>query len=113
MKLLLVLIALLQTPAPAPPQADALLQQAVELQQAGDLLGAIAAYERALKIEPANPGARSNLGAALVRLGRYDEAIDEYRRAIEGDPSNPSFRFNLALAFYKAARIQEETAGTR
>jgi Flp pilus assembly protein TadD len=89
----LVLCALIQQPPSTQPSGTAsgtpsgqpnaatLLAQAVELHQAGDILGAIAAYEAALKLEPENAGAHSNLGAALVRLGRYDQAITHYRKA--------------------------------
>jgi tetratricopeptide (TPR) repeat protein len=93
------------TPQPKPPEADVLLQQAVELQQAGDVLGAIAAYEAALKLEPHNAGAHSNLGAALVRLGRYDDGIKHYLEALGQEPANVTFRLNLALAFYKSGQV--------
>ncbi len=92
-------------PELAPPYAQTLLAQAVELHQAGDILGAIAAYEAALKLEPENAGAHSNLGAALVRLGRYDQAITHYRKAMAIDPANGLFQFNLALAEYKSGDI--------
>jgi protein O-GlcNAc transferase len=85
-----------------PADAETLLAQAVELHQAGDILGAIAAYEAALKLQPDNAGAHSNLGAALVRLGRYDEGVTHYQRALALDPANTLFRFNLALALYKS-----------
>ena len=90
---------------PQRPGADTLLAQAVELHQAGDILGAIAAYESALKLQPDNAGAHSNLGAALVRLGRYDAAVEHYRRALSLDPANLGFRFNLGLGYYKAGDI--------
>jgi tetratricopeptide (TPR) repeat protein len=105
--LALLLSLMLQQPVsppprtPQPPDANTLLAQAVELHQAGDYLGAIAAYESALKLQPDNAGAHSNLGAALVRLGRYDEAITHYQRALAIEPANAAFRFNLALAYYK------------
>ena len=91
----------------APPTAEVLFQQALELQQAGDVLGAIQAYLASLNLEPDNPGAHSNLGAAYVRLGRYDEAVPQYLRALELEPDNATFRFNLALAYYKSARIPD------
>jgi tetratricopeptide (TPR) repeat protein len=92
---------------PKPPEAETLLQQAVELHQAGDILGAIANYEAYLKVEPGNPGVRSNLGAALVRLGRYEEGIAEYRKALAAEPQNADFRFNLGLALYKAGQAAD------
>jgi tetratricopeptide (TPR) repeat protein len=90
---------------PQKPTAESLFQQALELHQAGDIIGAIAAYQASLNLNPDNPGAHSNLGAAYVKLGRYDEAIKEYRTAVEGDPKNATFLFNLGLAYYKSAQI--------
>ena len=108
-----VTLALLATTAPAMaqpklgtrPTAESFFQQALELHQAGDIIGAIAAYQASLNLNPDNPGAHSNLGAAYVRLGRYDEAIKEYRSAVYADPKNVAFQFNLALAFYKSAQV--------
>ena len=68
------------------PTAESFFQQALELHQAGDIIGAIAAYQASLNLNPDNPGAHSNLGAAYVRLGRYDEAIKEYRTAVDARP---------------------------
>ena len=82
------------------------MAQAVQLHEAGDLLGAVDAYTAALRIQPDHPGVRSNLGAAYVKLGKYDEAIEQYRAAIRVD-DKPAFRFNLALAYYKAARLPD------
>ena len=92
---------------PKAPDADALLAQAVQLHEAGDLFGAVTNYEAYLKTNPDNAGARSNLGAAYVRLGRLPEGIAEYRKALALDPASPTYRFNLALALYKAARYAE------
>src|SRR5207249_2289826 len=81
--------ALAQTPAapvPAPLTAEESFAKGVQLQQSGDVLGAIEAYQDALGKEPQRIDARSNLGAAYVRLGRYEEAVREYRRALEVDP---------------------------
>ena len=74
---------------PKAPDADALLAQAVQLHQAGDLYGAVENYEAYLKTNPDNAGARSNLGAAYVRLGRLPEGIAEYRKALALDPAQP------------------------
>jgi tetratricopeptide (TPR) repeat protein len=84
-----------------------LFTRAVELQQAGDLLGAIDTYKTALTIFPDNPDALSNLGAAYVRLGQYDDGIKQYEAALKADPVNTVVRLNLALAYYKSARPQE------
>lgn len=93
-----------------PDEVDALLARAVSLHQGGDILGAIDAYETLLERAPERADARSNLGAALVHLGRYEEAIEQYRLALEQVGQNPTIRFNLGLAFYKAARFPEAAA---
>ena len=92
---------------PKAPDADTILAQAVQLHQAGDLVGAITNYEAYLKTEPNNAGVRSNLGAAYVRLGRLADGVTEYRKALAIDPGNPTFRFNLALALYKGGKFAE------
>ncbi len=92
---------------PKAPGADTILAQAVELHQAGDLLGAATNYEAYLKVDPNNAGVRSNLGAAYVRLGRLVEGVAEYRKALAIEPANPTYRFNLALAFYKVAKYPD------
>ncbi|HUL80365.1 MAG TPA: tetratricopeptide repeat protein [Vicinamibacteria bacterium] len=102
-----------QAPAPAPSAAaassdlQALVNRAFALHQAGDVEGAVQAYEEAIRLGADGPVVRSNLGAALARLGRYDEAIEEYRRALAADGANVAIRRNLALAYYKAGRMSE------
>ena len=87
-------------------------RQAVELQRSGNLTAAVAAYRAFLEQNPARFDARSNLGAALSQLGRYDEAIREYQQDLAGAPPEiaPRLRQNLAIAFYKSGRL-EEAAG--
>lgn len=106
--LVLVILAALPTRAQQPPapDADRLLARAMELHQAGDILGAMEAYEEVLKLAPDRADARSNLGAVYARLGRYEDATRQYRLALSaGD--DPKIRFNLGLALYKSARLSE------
>jgi tetratricopeptide (TPR) repeat protein len=90
-----------------PREFDTLVARAVELHEAGDIIGAIDGYTAALKLQPNHPGVHSNLGAAYVRLGKYDEAIEQYREALRLDTTNQAARFNLGLAYYKAARLPD------
>ncbi len=94
-------LALAQQPA---PDFDRLFARAMDLHQAGDILGAIDTYKAALTLQPERADALSNLGAAYVRLGQFDDAIAQYEAALNVDPANPSVRLNLALAYYKSAR---------
>jgi tetratricopeptide (TPR) repeat protein len=83
---------------------ERLFVRALELQRAGDLLGAIDNYKAALVISPDRPDALSNLGAAYVQLGQFDDAVAQYQLALKVDPANATARMNLALAYYKSAR---------
>jgi tetratricopeptide (TPR) repeat protein len=109
-RLALLLALLIAAPSLAEAQnnadAEKLLARAIELHQAGDILGAIDSYKAALAIAPDRGDALSNLGAAYVRLGQFDDAIAQYNRALKNDPTNTSIRLNLALAYYKSARPQ-------
>jgi tetratricopeptide (TPR) repeat protein len=110
--LILALLVLFTTSAAhAQDQREAdyerLFTRALELHQAGDILGAVDTYKAALTISPDRPDALSNLGAAYVRLGQYDDAIEQYEAALRADPDGTAIRLNLALAYYKSARPAE------
>ncbi len=59
----------------------------------------LALYRRALLAEPTRLEARNNLGNALLRMGKIDEAIAEYRQALRLDPAYANAYFNLGNAF--------------
>jgi tetratricopeptide (TPR) repeat protein len=106
---LLVLGLLLATSLAAQtnPSPEELLRHAVELQQAGDMEGAVQGYRKFLAVQPDEVAAYSNLGVLLAHMGRYDEAATEYNRALELAPGNSGILLNLGLAYYKAGRIPE------
>ncbi len=112
-RFLTFLLVLLSIAAPAHAQAqrapdfEQLFARALELHQAGDVLGAIDTYKAALTISPDRADALSNLGAAYVRLGQYDDAVRQYEAALKSDPLSSAVRLNLALAYYKSARPNE------
>src|SRR5262245_33349605 len=97
-----------QPTRPAPrgdENPERILERAYQLHQSGDIEGAIREYQAYLTQRPERVDARSNLGAALARLGRYADAIEQYKRALALDGRNQAIRFNLAVAYYKTARI--------
>src|SRR5579864_6674539 len=77
-----------------------LFRDALAAQQQGDDVLAIRKYREILKRYPDSVEVRANLGAALAKLNRYDEAIEQYRAAL-AKKDNASLRLNLALAYYK------------
>jgi len=92
------------------PTYEQLFNRALELQQAGDMLGAIDTYKAALTLSPDRADALTNLGAAYVRLGQFDDAIKQYDAALKADPASTAARLNLALAYYKSARPNQAIA---
>ena len=54
----------------------------------GSLDQAIAAYRRAVEIDPGLGLGHFNLGIALIRAQRYQEALPHARRAVEFSPDN-------------------------
>ena len=85
---------------------EQLFRDAVAAQQHGDDALAVGKYRELLKRYPDAIEVRANLGAALAKLGRYDEAIEQYR-AVLARKDNADLRFNLALAYYKLGRLPE------
>jgi tetratricopeptide (TPR) repeat protein len=91
------------------PAARCDFDAALRLHQAGDLEAAAVGYQACLATDPGRVEARSNLGAVLVKLGRYEQAVGQYREAMKSASPEvaPRLRFNLALAYYKSNQIPE------
>ncbi len=105
----LLFFLLLAAVAQAQDTTPQLFARAAEAFRAGDFEAAVRGYRAVLAAEPANFPARSNLGGALVRLGRYTDAITEYRAALDlaPAPAIAPVRLNLGLAYYKSSQIEE------
>ena len=86
---------------------ERILQQAIQLHQAGKAEEAIPQYRAYLKLRPDATDARSNLGAALAATGRYEQAITEYQTALKQRPGDARIHMNLALARYKLGMVGE------
>ena len=59
---------------------------------AGNFAGAIEHNEAAIAIEPGLIGVDYNLGVALERVGRVEEALRAYERAVARDPADGEAR---------------------
>lgn len=96
-----VILLLFRVCAAQQADPEQLFREAVAAQERGDDDLAARKYRELLKLRPDVIEARANLGAALVRLGKFDEAIAQYRTALTKDAGNRAIRLNLALACYK------------
>jgi tetratricopeptide (TPR) repeat protein len=52
----------------------------------------------------------TNLGAALLKTGRYDEALHHLTRAVELNPQSAMSQFNLGLVYALKGRSAEALA---
>ncbi|NNE43917.1 MAG: tetratricopeptide repeat protein, partial [Gemmatimonadetes bacterium] len=75
----------------------------LEYHRAGRHDEALAAFDRAIALNPTYALPHTNRGLALARLGRIPEAVRAFETAVELDPANPGLRLNLGNG-YRAAR---------
>jgi Flp pilus assembly protein TadD len=63
-----------------------------------------------LELSPEHPEAHNNLGNALVRKGRLDEAISEFSATLDLDPLHANAHANLGVALAQTGKIPEGIA---
>lgn len=81
--------------------------RALQLQQAGQLLEAEAAYRKAMAMNPNVALLYSNLGVVVYTLGRVDESIPLYKKAIKLDPQLSLAYNNLGVSLSAMSRLEE------
>jgi tetratricopeptide (TPR) repeat protein len=103
--------------APAPPVAEAAFVGSGTAgslaYEEGEYERAVALYQDAVKKNPDDAEAWSNLGQVLVRLGRTADAIPNFERAISILPGRWAYHFNLARAYGLLNRWDEAVASYR
>jgi len=70
-----------------------------------DLQGAVSTLETAVRVDPKQSQGHNMLGAALMRVGRGQEAIGQFETALRADTANVNARDNVVLALIKAGRV--------
>lgn len=74
---------------------------------AGDAVGAIAAYARALAANRGDARSAMNLSHALAACGNHDAALQWMRHAHAIDPANPVLEMNLGAIHHGRGEIDE------
>src|SRR5205807_8446039 len=77
---------------------------------AGDLDGALQAFERAVAAAPRSAVARSKLGLTYVHKQRWDDAAAEFSRAIQLDPTYAPAYSNLGNVYRERGQIDQAIA---
>jgi tetratricopeptide (TPR) repeat protein/CHAT domain-containing protein len=92
-------------------EAEAWFERGNEQYEAGDFVGAIASYDKAVKIKPDLYEAWNRRGVVLCdELQRYEEALTSFDKAIEFKPDNDSAWYNRGIALVKLGRHEEAIA---
>ena len=68
---------------------------------------AISALNQAIKLDPANPNLRLNLGGLYYALKNYDEAIRFFQQAVDIKPNFANGYYNLAAAYREKGDFQK------
>jgi TolB-like protein/DNA-binding winged helix-turn-helix (wHTH) protein/Tfp pilus assembly protein PilF len=99
--------------------SDAALRLAPSLAQSHDIAamhafwyawdwdGAEQAYQRAIRLNPNEPGALHDHGWLLITQGKFDEGSAEIRRAQELDPVSPRANVHVAWAYIYSRRYED------
>lgn len=91
-------------------EAEAWFNQGNKQYEAGDFEGAIASYDKAIKIKPTLEEGWYNRGLALASLGQYEEAIASFDKATETKPNDYQVWYNRGLALDNLGRYEEAIA---
>ena len=90
---------------PEAPQPDYML--GLIARSTGRMEEAIAAFARAQRMDPADPGTAVNLGQLYRQERKHQEAIAEFRRALDVAPYNATAAYGLANSLLLAGRGDE------
>ena len=93
--------------APQQREADIWFGKGTAALSAGRTDEAIAAFQKATRLEPDWARAHHNLGFAYDKAGRDEEAAGSYRLAILLDPSEPETHNNLGGVYVKLDRYED------
>jgi len=92
-------------------EATSQCRMANELYQQGRYSEALAAYDRAIELNPDYPAALNNQGVALLALREPARALECFERAVGFQPAFAEALYNRANALTELKRIPEALAG--
>ena len=94
-----VLISL-AVPANAQESLPQIEARAAERKAHGDAAGALAAWQKAARLDPKSARIEDEIGFLLAVLQRPDEAIRHFERAIQLDAHLPAAQYHLGVAYW-------------
>ena len=100
----------IQTRRGEPGQAREALAAAAEQIDPGRLGEVLAAYDRLIAAQPADPWLHAEHADALQRAGRPDDALGAYETSLSLAPDDSSLHFNKASLLFGLARFEDARA---
>jgi tetratricopeptide (TPR) repeat protein len=86
---------------------DALVGEALQLHQSGNIQAAVDRYTRILAQEPENPNALHFIGLAQYQTGQPSAALEPMWRSLNLAANEPEFFSNYSAAAWSAGRYEE------
>jgi tetratricopeptide (TPR) repeat protein len=87
-------------------EAEAWFNQGYQRAMAGDFVGALASFDKAVQINPDCHEAWYNRGVALVNLGQFEVAIASFDKAVQINPDDHDAWYNRGLALDKLGQFE-------
>ena len=103
----LLIFLLIVPPVSAADLADQYYGQGINYSSNGQYADAVAAYDKAVFIQPRNADAWNNRGVALENLGRYSDAASSYDNALTIRPLYAEAWYNRGVALRKMDRYAD------
>jgi predicted Zn-dependent protease len=89
------------------PTHEEAYDEAIALQQKGDLEGAVGKLHELLKEHPDHALAHAALSVFYSKLEKHDEAVEHGQRVCDLEPEDPFSFVAMSLICQKAGRLQE------
>jgi len=88
-------------------QVDKMYDEAIELQQQGDLQGALSKLQEIIQLDPSYALAHAALSVFHSKLNEHEKAVEHARKVCELEPEDPFSFVALSLICQKAGLIAE------
>ncbi len=89
------------------PSAEQLMQRAIELHQAGNLMEAGLLYKSILESQPSHPEANHHLGVIAVQAEQPAAGLPYFMAALDSDPSCSAYWLDYIDALLRSGQIED------